>query len=151
MTTELDLQLKIQGVIQGLSIFADADIVINDWTIFDRPNIEAPYVLITTSDDFESKQDTMTPQTRWAIPIVLVERFEDWKTTYDNFQARRQAIIDVFNGVGDERSGSGVNIGVVLADAPITDFYDKAIDPQLFAEALPAFIMQRLILETNLF
>lgn len=149
--SELSIQLKIQEIIQGLSLFSDADVVINDWSIFDRPNIEAPYVLIQTSDDFESLHQVMTAEVRWAIPIVLVERFTDWKETYDKFRDRRQQILDEFNLGDDERSGPGLNIDRIGQDTPITEFYDKVIPVELQSEALPAFIMQRLILEAQEF
>ena len=145
--SEQAIQEKIQTVIQGLAIFEDADVVINDWSIFDRPNIEAPYVLIEVSDEFESVQEVMTPENRWAVPINLVEKFIDWNETYNNFRDRRQAIIDAFNGTGSARADSGLNIERIYNDGEITPYFDKTIDAKFQAEALPVFIMQRIIME----
>lgn len=142
---------KIQEVIQGLPEFEAADVVINDWRIFDRPNIEAPYVLLETSDDFDSQQIVRTPEQIWGIPITLVENFIDWQETYDNFMNRRQAIIDAFNGTNDARSASGLNIYRIRNEGAITPFYDKMIPADLQPEALPVFIMQRIILEAKEF
>jgi len=149
--SELSIQEKIQSVIQALTLFEDADVVINDWSIFDRPSIEAPYVLIEDSDDFDGFQRVVTPETTWGIPINLVERFTDWKETYDNFRARRQAVLDAFNGTGDARGDPGLDVQRIRNDSPITPYYDKLVPAELQAEALPIFVMQRIILECQEF
>ena len=146
--SETSIQEKIQGVIQSLPLFADADVVINDWSIFDRPNVNAPYVLIESSDNFESLHEVHTPETLWGIPIILVEAFTDWKETYDNFQERRQQVIDTF-AIGGARAGDGLNIQRIHNDTPISPYYDKMIPAELQSESMPIFIMQRIILESK--
>lgn len=145
--SEISIQQKVQAVIQALALFENADVVINDWSIFDRPNIEAPYVLIEVSDEFESVQVVMTPENRWAVPLNLVEAFTDWQETYNNFRDRRQVIIDAFNGTGSARADSGLNIERIYNDGAITPYFDKTIPAELQSESLPVFIMQRIIME----
>jgi hypothetical protein len=95
--SEATIQLGIQAALRAMSEFEDADIVINDWSVLDQSSSAAPYVIIENADDFTSRQDTVTPVTRWEIPLTLIERFDDWQPALDNLRTRRQAIIDKIN------------------------------------------------------
>jgi hypothetical protein len=148
--SESTIRSGLATAIKAMTEFEDADVVINDWSILDKPAIKAPYVIIETADTFDSRQDTMTPQTTWSIPIVLVEKFTKWSTTLGNLSTRRQAIIDKINS-GTVRSAGldGVTIDRVYNDGDIIEFYRKFQDPEKSQNALPVFLMQRIILEAE--
>jgi hypothetical protein len=149
--SESSIRSGIATAIKAMTEFADTDVVINDWSVLDKPAINAPYVIIETSDNFDSRQDTMTPNTTWQIPIILVEKFTKWSTTLTNLSTRRQAIIDKINS-GTVRSAGGldgVTIDRVYNDGDIIEFYRKFQDPEKSQNALPVFLMQRIILEAE--
>lgn len=152
--SELAIQEGIQDILQAMSEFADADVVINDWGLLDQSNSNAPYVIISNADDFVSRQDVKTPETTWQIPVTLCEAFSDWPTTLNNLRARRQAIIDEFNTVGDNRSANGlaaVTIDEIRNDGPIQPYYGPYVPAEAQAEVLPQFLNQTLILTVQEF
>lgn len=151
--SELTIQNAVKATIQAMSEFADADVVINDWSILDDPNANAPYVLIETADDFVSRQMTMTPETTWQIRVTLIERFEDWETTYNNLRTRRQAIIDEFNEVGANRSpgGGAVICRVIRNGSPVLPLFNPNLPPAQRGNSDPIFITQLLIMEVEEF
>ncbi len=145
--SEATIQAAVKATLQGMTAFSTGDVVINDWRILDGTMNAAPYVIIETADSVTSRQDTVTPNTRWQIPVTLFERFTDWEETYNNLRDRRQAIIDEFNEVGANRSpgGGAVTADVIRTDGPIGQWYDPYMNPDDMP--LPVFITQRLILE----
>jgi hypothetical protein len=150
--TEATIQAGIQDVIQAMPEFAGADVVINDWGIFDQSSSHAPYVLIQSADEVTSRQDVKTAQTVYMIPVMLVERFTNWKETYDNFTTRRDAILTKFNAVGAARSANGIaatTVDVIRSEGPIGEVYPAYLEPEERAEALPEFVVQTLIFETE--
>lgn len=147
--SEATIQAAVQDTLQAMAAFAAADIVINDWSILDASTFAAPYVIIETADSVTSRQDTMTPNTRWQIPVTLFERFTNWAETYNNLRDRRQAIIDEFNEIGANRSpgGGSVTADVIRTDGPVGQWYDPYMNQD--DNPLPVFITQRLILEVE--
>lgn len=147
--SEATIQAAVQDTLQAMTAFSSADIVINDWSILDASTFDAPYVIIETADSVTSRQDTMTPNTRWQIPVTLFERFTDWAETYNNLRDRRQAIIDEFNEIGANRSpgGGAVTADVIRTDGPVGQWYDPYMNPD--DNPLPVFITQRIILEVE--
>jgi tryptophan 2,3-dioxygenase len=152
-SSETAIQLGIKTAIQSMIEFADADVVINDWSILDQSSQAAPYVIIENADNFRSMQITQTPENTWDIPITLIERFIDWTTSLNNFRDRRQAIIDKINS-GDERSAnglSGVTIDEIRSDGSIGQIFLAYLTPEQQVEALPTFLSQRIVLVTKEF
>jgi hypothetical protein len=150
--TEATIQAGIQDVIQAMPEFANADVVINDWSVFDQSGSHAPYVLIQSSDELSSRQDAQTPNTFYMIPVTLIEWFTDWKETLDNFTTRRDALLTKFNGTEDDRSANGLEsttVDVIRTEGPIGQAYPAYLEPDEQAEALPEFIVQTLIFETE--
>ena len=142
----------IQAVIRQIAAFAAADVVINDWSVLDQSSQAAPYVIISNADDFRSRQDATSPQTTWQVPVAIYERWTDWPTTLANLRARRQAIIDEFNVVSDNRAANGlpaVTIDEIRNDGPITPYYGPYIRAEEVPDALPQFLMQTLILSVE--
>jgi len=149
--SELSIQNAIKTMLQGMSEFADGDVVINDWSILDDPNANAPYALIETADDFVSNQNSFTPETTWHIRLTLVERFEDWETTYNNLRTRRQAVIDEFNEVGGNRSpgGGAVVCTSIRNGSAILPLFNPNIPQPQRANSDPIFISQLILLEVE--
>lgn len=150
--SEVLIQQGIQTQIRAMAEFADADVVINNWGILDQSVENAPYVIISNSDTFRSKQDVKTAETTWEIPVTLFEAFTDWETTENNFRTRRQAIIENFNAVGDARSADGldaVTVDEIRSEGPITPYYGVYLTDEQMAEATPQFLYQTLIFSTE--
>jgi len=151
--TEKSVQEGIQTSLRSMSEFADADIVINDWTILDNSTSKAPYVLIENADEFDSRQDSVTANTRWQVKITLIEVFTKWSTTLNNLRTRRQAIIDKINAVGTARSAgqTATTIDRVYSLGPIGYIYDSYIPEDQIEEALPAYVTQAIGLDVEEF
>lgn len=147
--SEKSIQEDMQDTIQSMSPFANSDVVINDWSILDGPVSNAPYVIIENSDTIESRQDVKTANTKWNIPIRLIERFVDWTPSLNSFRDNRQALIDQFNGTEDYRSAgaSATTADVIRSDGPIDHIYEEYGEPEIDPEAVPLFISQRLLFE----
>jgi len=149
--TEKAIQEGIQDVIQAMDEFANADVVINDYSPFDFSNLKAPYVIIENSDDVSSTQEGYDPVTIWNPKLILIERFIKWKTTQDNLRDRRQALLDEFNGHGNARSAGGVegvNIKKLRTSSPILEWYDPQIAENQRPGTFPVFLFQFLTFET---
>jgi len=152
--TEKLIQEGIQDVIQSMDEFADADVVINDYSLFDLSSLSAPYVIIENSDDVETTQDGHIPVTIWSIKLILIERFVDWTTTQDNLRDRRQAIFDKFNAGGSERSagiGGGVDIMRIRTSSPILEWYSPDLPENQRPGTTPVFLFQFITLVTKEF
>ena len=152
--TEATIQAGIQDVIQSMGEFATASVVLNDYSIYDQSSSKAPYVLIQTADDFSSRQDAPTAITTYMIPVTLVEKFTDWPTTLNNLTTRRDALLTKFNAVGTARSADGLeatSINAIRPAGPIAFVYDAYLSESEQAEALPVFVAQTLIFETEEF
>ena len=146
--TELLIQEGIQDVLQAMSEFADADVVINDWGVLDQNTTAAPYTIISNADTFKSRQDVQTAETDWEIPVTLCEAFSDWPTTLNNLRTRRQAIVDSFNAVGSARSANGqtaTTVDELRSGGPITPYYGPYIRGEELAEAMPQFLTQTIL------
>lgn len=151
--SEYAIQQGIQDTLQAMTEFADASVVINDWSILDGPMTGAPYVIITDANNFTARQDTRTPNTKWEIVITLFEQFTDWPTTLNNLRARRQAIIDAFNASGTARSAglTAVTIDEIRAGSDITEWYDHYIPQGQLPESSPVCLSQVMILTAEEF
>ena len=150
--TELAIQAAFQTTIQGMSEFENADVVINDYSVFDRSTLNAPYVIIGNSNAFEARQDVQSPNTRWDIIVTLVERFTDWEETLNNLRLRRQALIDRFDLIGDNRSAGGLEattIDLIRSETPILPRFDPSVED--VTEAMPIFLFQDMAFVTEEF
>lgn len=132
--SESAAQTAIQTALQALSDFADADVVINDWSVLDQSKAHAPYVIIETADAFEG--GAVTGATRWEIVLNLFVSFDDWTQAKNDFRDVRQAIIDAVDSLA--------NAYPVRSGGNVTEWYDQYADG---ASAEPAFLSQRLIVE----
>ena len=151
---ETAVQAAIQTTIQAMSEFADADVVINDWGIFDQSSLAAPYALITNAENIVSRVDTKSETCTYTIAVILVERFTNWKESMDNLRTRRQALVNAYTGQTTARSAgglSGTNITAVRTDGPIGFEYDRGLTAEQMAVALPAYLVQKLAFDCEEF
>lgn len=149
--SEKSVQEALQDLLQSMPEFADADVVINDWRVFDQYVGDAPYAIIANANDFRARQDTKTANTKWFVPVALVMNFVEWDTTMNALRDLRQAVVDLMN-TSDSRSAdgqNGVTIDLVRSDTPITPWYPPYTRAEDMADAVPQFIFQRIILEVE--
>lgn len=148
--TELAIAQAFQSSFQGLSIFADADVVINDFSVYDQWIGKSPYLILSTSDTFESRQDTKAAQTRWDLGATLVVLWEGWKTALDNLMSYRQDCIDLVNSGSVRVAGaSGVDVPVIRSASKILPWFYPYQENDANAE--PLFIFQEWIIESQEF
>lgn len=152
-STEAAIQAGIKAEIAELAAFADADVVINDWAILDNTTENAPYIIIQTAEEFESRMDTVEPENTWSIIVAVFVRFVEWKTSLDDLQTRRQAILDRFNTAGiNARSADGieaVSIDRIYAASAIEPYFDPYLHEDEISEATPIYLYQVMIFETR--
>jgi hypothetical protein len=145
--SEITIAQSLQRVLQGMTLFADADVVINDWGVLDGPNAAAPYVIIETADDFTLTDIAAAPRATWNIPFTLVERFTDWDNAKSALMTDRDSILAVLENVaaidGATNNALAWGLRAIRNDGPIAGIYDRY--PSDDREALPAFLSQRLI------
>lgn len=152
--TEADIANGLQTAIQAMAEFADADVVVNDWGVLDGSVSQAPYVIITTADDFTSRQDAPSANDTYSIPVTLFEAFTDWPTTLTNFRTRRSALITLANAGGTFRSAGqleSVTINAVRSGGKILPYYQPGLTSEEMQEATPQFLMQEIIFDTEVF
>jgi len=149
---EDDIQSGFATLFRALATYADADVTINDWGVLDNSNAGAPFIIIETADQFESRSDSQTPVTDWTIIVWLIASFSDWDTSLNAFQANRQEIIDTLNA-GNAGSAGGLESVYVsrIAGGEKQYIYDRYGDPQHDPEALPQYIAQRLAVDVQEF
>ncbi len=143
--SELAIQQGLQTLIQAMSEFENVDVVLNDYTVLDQWVGKAPYVIISNADTFVSRQDVVTPETRWEIVITLVEFFEDWETTLNSIRTRRQALIDEINSDGGRSAGGleAVDISELRSSTPITPRFPTYVENT--SEMEPVYLFQDII------
>ena len=71
MITEADVQLAMQTAMQTISLFASADVVINDWDVLNQAGAKAPYVVIENSETLDSRQDVADAEHEMEHPYRI--------------------------------------------------------------------------------
>lgn len=142
MATEAAILSGLQTEFQGLSAFSNADVVINDFSVYDQWRGLSPYIIISAADDFSGRQDTKASQTRWEIGVTLVVEWDGWKSALDNFVTHRQSIIDKVNSDNARTAGGleGVDLSEIRSTSPILPWMYPYQENQV--EASPVFIFQ---------
>lgn len=142
--SEVTIANALETAMEAIAAFGTGDVVQNDYTIFDQWSGLSPYIIISTSDQFTSRQDTASDQTRWEIGLMLALEWNGWKTTLDSFRTHRQSIIDKLNS-GNVRSAGGlegVDIVEIRSLTPITPRYLPYVED--LQEADPLFLFQEM-------
>jgi len=149
--TEKAAQEGLQTLIQAMPEFLNASVTINDWSVLDGSAQASPFVIIENSDDFDARQQTVSPETDWYIPCWLVVTFTDWKPTLDILRDMRQALIGMLNTDANRALSipEGMIMNRIRSAIPITPMYDPYQEnPE---ESLPLFLYQRFVFEITFF
>lgn len=145
--SEATIQASIQDKLQAMADFADADVVIADWSILDGPISGAPYARIMPAENFELRQDNATVTVDWEIPVVLYVAFTDWADSYAALLTLRQNVLDAFTG---DNSALGVvadeyaMMERIATGSPIIEHYLAYNKDTNQPEGLPVFLFQAL-------
>jgi len=147
--SEAVLQADLQRELLRLtSTFSAGDVTINDRSILDGGNSNAPYVVIDSADDFrlEKVQEQWTAV--WSIPFMLVVKFVDWDTSRHELSTTRQTVLDALKSVEDYSDSSALlafGLTAINSETPIGEIYDRYLEENV--EALPVFLAQRITLQ----
>jgi hypothetical protein len=145
--TELQVQQGLQTLIRELGAYASADVVINDWSIFDQWVGQAPYVIIQNAHDVNYQKRSSAEQRRYTTLITLVEQFEDWETTYNAFRASREALINQIDSDNNRTANGldGMDIVEIRNTTPILPKYpNHVMDQEDLSGVEPEFLFQTL-------
>lgn len=147
MATELAVLESIQAAILTLDDFETGDVSINDWRVLDQSTQRAPYVILETADDLAVTQlaSGFVYFTTWSVPFTLVERFVDWRESYDALRDRREAVF----GAIVANVGTGLYVAAIRSDGPVSEIFATGADPANSVDALPVFVAQRFIVEVQ--
>ena len=147
---EDDIQSGLATLFRALSTYETADVTINDWSVLD--GYGAPFIIIETADEFESRADSQTPVTDWSIIVWLIVSFSDWDTSLNAFRDNRQEIIDTLND-GSAGSAGGL-AGVYVSRIRGSEkqyIYQRYGDSDIDPEALPQYVSQRMVVDVQEF
>ena len=141
--SEQTIAIALRTLLQSMSNFADADVTICDWSVLDGSSTAAPYAIIDVADSFETQFQVSVEEARWDIPVEIYEAFSDWDTTRAAFRDTRQAVIDQ---LADSPGATlGLACRAVRSESPVAPVYPAYLSDNERAEALPVFLMQRII------
>jgi len=146
--SEAVLQADLQReILRDTGTFSSGDVTINDWSILDGKNSNAPYVIIQSSDD--PRVDLMQEEKAlfaYTIPFTIVVKFDDWDTARAALQTTRQTVLNRLTRKSAEfLDASGrLDWGLrgIRSLEPVSEIYDRyAENPE---ESLPIFLAHRL-------
>ena len=155
--SEQTIQEAIQDALQAMSEFSDSDITINSWTFLDNSTQAGPFVVIENSDNFVSRQQTVTAINNFEIPFTLFDAVDavNDATTLNSFRDHRQAILDACNTEGGTVRTAGGLAGIMITeirnDGPITPWFDPTIPTEQLPWASPLYLYQRMLLSCEEF
>lgn len=143
-TLQADLQREFLRI---TPTFSTGDVTINDWSILDGPNANAPYIIIQSSDDFVIGSIQSVAKRAWSIPFMLVVRFQNWGTSEAELATTRQTVLDWLVNKSFASQSGALNFGIrsIRAGTPIGYIYDRYVENE--TESLPAYISQTLIVD----
>ena len=145
--SEANLQVMMQTELLRITgTFSSGDVVINDWSILDGPNANAPYVNIQSSDTVSVENiQQEEPLTRYTIPFTVVVKFDDWDTARAALQTVRQTVIDWLKDTASFQDANGRlawGLRSIRSLEPVSEIYDKYVENT--EEALPVFLAHKL-------
>ena len=147
--TEAVLQADLQRELLKLTTtFSSGDVTINDRSILDGANNNAPYVVIDSADTFRAELIQTEWQVTWTIPFMLAVKFTDWDTSRISFSAVRQTVLTALMDVehyADASALLGFGLQAINTESPIGEIYDRYLEEAV--EALPVFLAQRIALQ----
>lgn len=149
--SECDVQAELKRELCDSGQFQLESVVIDDWSIYDRPYGASPFALIVTSEEFTSRQDTHAVVTTWNIPVWVIVSFDDWPTSMERLRDTRQGIIDHFNQEGTQRSlnMSNTTVDVIRSGTGIVEYYAAYQGADRQPDAIPQYLTQQIIFEVR--
>lgn len=147
--SEATLQTDLQRELLRLTAtFSTGDVTINDRSILDGANNNAPYVVIDSADTFRLEKIQEQWATVWSIPFMLAVKFTDWDDSRSSLSTVRQTVLDAIKNVEDYLDASAMlafGLQVINSETPIGEIYDRYLEEGV--EALPVFLAQRITLQ----
>ena len=145
--SEATLQADIQRELLRITgTFSSGDVVIDDWSVLDGPNANAPYVIILTSDTLSVTQiQTETPLFSYTIPFYVIVKFIDWDTSRAALGVARQTVINWLAAPDSFQAASGRlawGMRSISAVEPVSEIYSRYEENP--AESLPIFLAHKL-------
>lgn len=151
--SEATILSGLKTALLSMEEFASGEVVIDDWDLITKGETQAsPFVILETSNEFVSRQDTQTPDTIWQIVLFLLVEYDGrWETSKAAFRTARQAIIDKINTSSVRSAGglAGVTIDEVRSNGPIGYYFEPQLDPDDIAYADPLYLVQEIILSAE--
>lgn len=140
-TIQADIKRELLRI---TATFSTGDVVVDDWSVLDGPNANAPYVIIETSDTFSMGTPHIEGQTiTWTIPMLIVEKFSDWDTSRAALGATRQIVINWLRDTDNYHQSSGrlaYGLRGLRSLEPLLPIFDRYEENP--AESLPVFLGQ---------
>lgn len=147
--TEAILQADLKRELLKLtSTFSTNDVTVNDRSVLDGANSNAPYVVIDSADTLHAEKMQEQWQVLWSIPFMLVVKFVDWDTSRTEMSSVRQTVLSALMDVENYHDDSGLlawGLQSINTETPIGEIYDRYLEEG--AEALPVFLAQRITLQ----
>ena len=144
--SEAVLQADLQRELLRLTAtFSAGDVTINDRSILDGANKNAPYVVIDSADSFHAEHMQEQWQVLWSIPFMLVVKFTDWDASRNELSTTRQTVLTALMAVENYLSDSvllAFGLQSIDTESSIGEIYDRYVEENI--EALPVFLAQRL-------
>jgi hypothetical protein len=144
--SEAVLQADLQRELLRLTAtFSAGDVTINDRSILDGANKNAPYVVIDSADSLHAEHMQEQWQVLWSIPFMLVVKFTDWDASRSALSTVRQTVITALMDVEHYLPASALlafGLQSIDSETPIGEIYDRYLEDAV--EALPVFLAQRL-------
>jgi len=135
------IQGRIQTLIQGLTTFADADVVLGDYQVIGRGN--APYAIVVPGP-FTSRRSGNWSQVTysWTHYVEVWEAFA--ADSFSNITTARQDVVDVINENPTLDGLSGVSFALAEASDEMMFLWRKGQS----RETKPAFVGFRIRIAT---
>ena len=148
---EKTAQESLQTWLQGLSEFANADVVINDFSIFDGARDKGPFAIISNSDRWRSRQVGSVAEDTWPIPVFLLVPFTKDQETLNTFRDTRQVIINEINdNTGNRTPVPGADISEVFPGTDVMEWFEEGTKPEEFG-TFPLYIFQVMLFQVETF
>jgi hypothetical protein len=139
-------EAAVQGFIQGLAAFADADVSLGDFRILNAGS--PPYVVLVPSG-FIHEEDGDGGQriTEWDLLVYLFERHYGDGTESTNLKTRRQAIMDELDKYPTLNGVANVTMALVTRGREPQPVFERGAgpeaDPVLLSQILEMVVIEK--------
>lgn len=146
--TEAEIATAIQQEIQKLDQFAEDDVTINDHDVLNGPAINAPFVVIKTTNEFRIDFRVQVAEQLWSIPLELFVAFDDWDISLEEIKEARRYIISAADaGI----STVGLTLRAIRNGSDVLPVYRTYVPEGEQADMLPDFLMQEILIDSEVY